>query len=146
MSCIFDKDIIQKYADNTIDPLEFIFLKEHIKYCGECREETELVMTLENGLEKFFADDQGSGDLDLVINKLVDQCMYEVNKREKLKYLLNRGIKLGSGIMNDSLRFIEYIPGRRSVNKGVKKTASGAGGLLKALLKKETGKLFASIR
>lgn len=145
MSCIFDKDIIQKYADNTIDPLEFIFLKEHISYCEECRKEMDLVMTLENGLGKFFADDPRASDLELMITNLVDDCMYELNKREKLKYALNKGMKLGNSIMNNSFRFIEYIPGNKSVNKGVKKTASGAGGFLKALFKKEAGKLFAGI-
>lgn len=146
MGCLFDKEIIHRYADNTIDPLEYIFLKEHISYCDECRKETELVMTLESGLEEYFVDDPGPNRLDLMIAGLVDDCMYELNKREKLKYAVNKCMKLGSGIMNNSLRFMEYIPGRKSVNKGIQKTASGAGSFLKGLLKKKAGRLFAGGR
>ena len=37
MSCKFDKDLIQNYVDNTIDPLELIVLKEHIAVCQDCK-------------------------------------------------------------------------------------------------------------
>lgn len=146
MSCGFDREIIQKYADNTIDPLEFIFLKEHINYCVECRRELDLIMTLENQLDKFFDNDSEVRDLDLLITKLVDECMYEVNKREKLKYALNRGIKIGSGIMDNTIKYANYIPGSKLAGKGVKKTVSIAGNLLKSLVKKEVAKLLDGLR
>ena len=146
MSCVFDKEIIQKYADNTIDPLEFIFLKEHINYCGECKKELDLVMTLENELDKFFDDNPKVSDLDLLITQLVDDCMYEVNKREKLKYMINRGIQMGSGIMDNSLRFIEYLPGSRRIGKGFRKTASITGNLLISFIKKKVGKHLVNVR
>ncbi|MHB1393284.1 MAG: anti-sigma factor family protein [Clostridia bacterium] len=145
MSCCFDKEIIQKYADNTIDPLEFIFLKEHMNYCGECRRELDLVMTLENQLSKFFDDDSEVKELDLLITKLVYDCMDEVEKNKKFKYAINRGIELGSRIVDNSTRFVEYIPGSKRMGKGVKKTASATVDLLKALVKKEVGKLLASV-
>lgn len=142
MSCGFDKEIIQKYVDNTIDPLEFIFLKEHINYCGECRKELDLVMTLENQLDKIFDDDVDSKELDLMINRLVDDCIYELNKREKLKYALKAAIQTGSEITGNSLRFIEYMPGIRFIGKGARKTASVTGNFVKSRVKKETGKLL----
>lgn len=146
MSCIFDKNIIQKYADNTIDPLEFIFLKEHVSYCDECRKEMDLLMTLENGLEKFFSAAPEVNDLELMITKLVNDCMYELNRREKFKYTLNKGMEIGSSIIDNSIRFIGYIPGSKSMNKGVRKSASGAGGILKRLFKKEAKRLIESFR
>ena len=103
-------------------------------------------MTLENELDKFYDNDSEVRDLSLLITKLVDDCMYEVNKREKLKYALNRGIKIGSGIMDNSLKFVEYIPGSKPAGKGVKKTFSITGNLLKSLVKKEVGKLLAGLR
>ena len=146
MSCRFDREIIQKYADNTIDPLEFIFLKEHINYCGECRKELDMVMTLENQLAKLFDDDYGVRDLDLLIPKLVDNCMSEVNKREKVKYTINRGIEIGSGIMGNSLRFIGHIPGSKLMGKGIRKTASITGNLVVSIVRKEFGKLITNAR
>lgn len=146
MSCGFDREIIQRYADNTIEPLEYIFLKEHINYCFDCRKELDLMMSLENGLDKFFNYDSGAEDLDQLISGLVDGCMYELNKREKLKYTLNKGIKLGNGIIDNSLKFVEYIPGSKRMGKGVKKTASITVRLVKALAKKEIGKLLTGLR
>ncbi|HYE84605.1 MAG TPA: hypothetical protein VEG39_20885 [Clostridia bacterium] len=142
MSCGFDRRIIQKYADNTIDPLEFIFLKEHINYCGECRRELDMYMTLENELEKFFDEDPGTKDLDLLIANLVDDCMYELNRREKLKYAFNKSVELGSHIVENSVKFVEYIPGSKRMGKGVKKTASSTRSLLLTLVKKRVGKLL----
>ncbi len=145
MSCCFDREIIQKYVDNTIDPLEFIFLKEHMSYCGECRRELDLVMTLENQLSKFFNEDSEAKELDLLITKLVDDCMDEVERNKKLKYAINKGIAIGSHIVDNSIRFVEYIPGSKRMGKGVNKTASATVGLLKALVRKEVGKLLASV-
>ncbi|HYF82334.1 MAG TPA: hypothetical protein VEB00_04815 [Clostridia bacterium] len=145
MSCCFDKEIIQKYVDNTIDPLEFIFLKEHMNYCGECRRELDLVMTLENQLSKFFDDDSEAKELDLLITKLVYDCMDEVEKNKKLKYAINRGIELGSCIVDNSTRFVEYIPGSKRMSKGVKKTASFTRDMLKTLVKREVVKLWGGI-
>ena len=145
MSCCFDKEIIQKYVDNTIDPLEFIFLKEHMNYCGECRKELDLVMTLENELSKFFDEDSEVKELDLLITRLVDDCMDELGKRKKLMYAIGKGMAIGSRIVDNSIRFVEYIPGSKRMGKGVKRTASVIGDLLKALVKKEVGKLLASV-
>jgi len=146
MSCTFDREIIQKYADNTIDPLEFIFLKEHMNYCDECRKELDLVMALEDGMEKFFDNGYEAGKLELLITKLVDDCMYEVNKREKIKYIINSGIRTGSGILDNSLRFIEYIPGSKRIGKGVRKTASITRNILVAAAKNKIGKLLTNVK
>lgn len=142
MSCEFDREIIQKYADNTIDPLEFIFLKEHINYCVECRNELEMVMALENELYKFFVDDSEVGDLESMITTLVDDCMRELNKRERLKYMLNSGMQIGSRIMVNSLKFLKFIPGSKAVSKGTRRTASFTG----KLIKKEARKLWGYTR
>lgn len=145
MSCLFDKSIIQKYADNTIEPLEFIFLKEHVGYCEECRKEAELDMALENSLGKFFADDSGKVSLELMIADLVDDCMYEVNRREKLKYVMKKRLEVCGSIIDNSKRFFTFIPGSKRINKRVKRTASGVGASLAALLKKKAIKLLEEV-
>jgi len=145
MSCCFDKEIIQRYVDNTIDPLEFIFLKEHMSYCGECRRELDLVMTLENQLSKFFDDDTEAKELDLLITKLVNDCMDEVEKSKKLKYAINKGIEMGSHIVDNSIRFVEFIPGSKRMGKGVKKTAAATADRLKVLIRKEVGRFVTSV-
>ena len=145
MNCGFDREIIQRYADNTIDPLEYIFLKEHINYCGECRKELDMVMTLENELYKFFDDDSEIRNPDMNIARLVDDCMYGLNKREKLKYTLNRSIEFGRKVADNSLKFAGYIPGSRIISRGAKRAASYTGNLMKSIVKKEVKKLLTSL-
>jgi hypothetical protein len=142
MSCCFDKEIIQKYADNTIDSLEFIFLKEHINYCEQCRKELDLVMTLENELYKFYDEEPDTGKLDLLITELVDTCMHEVNNRGRLKALLDGSIRTGSSIAKNTLRFVNYLPGRKRMEKKAKKTASAIGSLMVKGIRKRLTELL----
>lgn len=142
MGCGFDKEIIQRYADDTIDPLEFVFLREHISYCGECRKELELVMTLENELHKFFDDDLETRELDLLLNKLVDDCMHNIDKKKKLMYAVGRSMEIGSCIVGHSLKFAKYIPGSKNVRKAAGKAASAAGNMLMSIVRKKVGKLL----
>lgn len=37
MSCSFDKNILSRFARGKIEPLEKVFLEEHIKKCSECK-------------------------------------------------------------------------------------------------------------
>ena len=145
MSCGFDRTLIQEYVDNTIDPLEFIFLKEHINYCGECKRELDMFMTLENELEKFFDDSPVAKDLDLMVESLVDDCMYELNRREKPWYAMKKSMEMGSRIMKNSIKFMEYIPGGKRVSRRAKKTFSNTGSLMAGLVKKGASKLLHNI-
>lgn len=142
MSCNFDKDLIQKYADNTIDPLEYIFLKEHIGYCEECRKETEYSMALEGSLESFFSSAPGEGNLSSVIAGLVEDCMYELNWREKFKYAVGRRIAVGKSVLNNSFRFFSIVPGGKRVKRGLKRTGSGVGNYMWSFLKRRLEKLL----
>jgi len=142
MSCMFDKDLIQKYADNTIDPLEYIFLKEHIGYCEECRKETELSMALESVLESFFSNAPGEGSLSSVITGLVDDCMYELNWREKLKFSLGRRIAVSKSVFNNSTRFLSMLPGGKRLKRNTKRSSSGIGSILRTFMKKRVKKLL----
>ena len=102
-----------------------------------------MVMTLENELYKFFDDDSEIRNPDMNIARLVDDCMYGLNKREKLKYTLTRSIKFGKKVADNSLKFAGYIPGSKIICKGAKRTASYTGNLIKSLVKKEVKKLLA---
>lgn len=146
MSCGFDREIIQRYADNNIDPLELIFLKEHINYCGGCRKELELVMALESELDNIFDEDFDLKNLDILVTKIVDDCMSQLNKREKLKYLLGKSMKTGKTVVNDTVRLAGHIPGMRYLGKGVRKTGSIAGNMLISIVKRKVEKLIADLR
>ncbi|MGE5631833.1 MAG: anti-sigma factor family protein [Caulobacteraceae bacterium] len=142
MSCEFDKELLQKYVDNTIDPLEQVFLKEHITYCGACRNELEALMAVEKSLDSFFDDDIEVKDLDAMIRKVVDDGIYEVQMENKLKYAFGKGLQISKGIAQNSSRYIGFLPGSRLIKKGIKATASKTGSLVKTLIKREVNKFL----
>jgi predicted anti-sigma-YlaC factor YlaD len=39
MECNIDKYLLYEYMDKTIDPLERIFLEQHLKTCTGCRKD-----------------------------------------------------------------------------------------------------------
>lgn len=139
MSCRFDKELIQKYIDNTIDPLEQLFLKEHVKCCAECSRDLELLMTAENELDKFFDSRIESKDLDFMIQTVVDDCIEELESS-----MLKRSIRMSREIASNSSRFVDYLPGIKYAKKGVKKAASKSGDLISAMVKKRIRKLLAN--
>jgi hypothetical protein len=137
MSCRFDKEIIQKYIDNTIDPLEQLFLKEHIKCCGECSSELELLMSAEDELDKFFSSSTVSKELDFMIETIVDDCIEEIESSP-----LKRSIRMGRRIASNSSKFVDFIPGIKYAKKGVKKAASKSGSLVSAVVRKRIRRLL----
>lgn len=141
MSCKFDKEIIQKYVDNVIDPLEQIFLKEHIKYCEECRNEIELLMTAERELDIFFDNGAECKDLEFIINSVVDDCIKDVEKRNVFKLTIQTGKK----IVSDSVKFVDFLPGSKYVKKGLKAAASKSGSLVSSAVRKQVRKLITNI-
>jgi hypothetical protein len=141
MSCKFDKEIIQKYVDNVIDPLEQIFLKEHVKFCEECRNEIELLMTVERELDDFFNNSVECKDLEFIINSVVDDCIKDIEKRNVLKLTIQSGKKIAS----NSVKFITFIPGSRYVKKGLKTVAAKSGSLVSSVVRKQVRKLITNI-
>lgn len=53
MTCKLDKGLLYSFTDSTIDPLEKIFVEEHLKYCEECREELKAIQSIDRELDKF---------------------------------------------------------------------------------------------
>jgi predicted anti-sigma-YlaC factor YlaD len=50
MNCKLNKDLLYSYADNTIEPLEKIFVEEHLKYCKQCRKDLKLIYSIDKNL------------------------------------------------------------------------------------------------
>ncbi len=117
--CRFDTDIIQKYAEGTIDPLEKVFLEEHIKVCRKCKKElTELKLLfweLEN-IDEVEVPFEAYG----VMESVIDSIMATEAPRYGVKDLINIQKKALDGIG----AFINFIPGAKEGKTLVKKTPS----------------------
>lgn len=139
MSCRFDKEIIQKYIDNTIEPLERIFLKEHLQYCEECRGDFNILMTAENELDKFFNKGIELKDIDFMIENIVDNCI-----GDEQGGILSHSIRIGKRIAENSSKFVNFLPGSKYVKKRVNLAATKSISIISTILRKQLDKLLPS--
>lgn len=135
MTCKLDITLLQDLLEGTIDPVEKIFVEEHLKTCKECRKEL--------------------AELKLLFWDLNDNTNYEVSlppelgqvKDSLLKQYAAESAKNTSEIVLEVQRrnarsagiFLDYVPGIKTgndlVKKGLRSAPSALGKASKALLK-----------
>ena len=96
MSCKLDKQLLYSLADNTIEPLERIFVEEHLKYCDECKKELELIEKIDKELNEFEFEMLIPEQLESLSQLLVENCINQMeNEDMKLKnHNYNENMKL----------------------------------------------------
>lgn len=104
MSCKFDKNLLYSYADNTIEPLEKLFVEEHLKYCDKCKDELALIKLIDTNL-KFSEESFDLPARIFSISELViDNCLAEM-ERENYKFGIKEYLKEATKV---SKVIIEY--------------------------------------
>lgn len=119
MECKFDSDLIQMYIDKTIEPLEKLFVEEHLKVCKKCRKELTLFKLLYYELDNLEETEEVPEELENVRNAALDN-IFDAPTKYGIKDFINhqkKSIALASG-------FAEYVPGKRVVENGLKATGS----------------------
>ncbi|MDF2841223.1 MAG: hypothetical protein K0Q99_1995 [Clostridia bacterium] len=144
MSCRFDKDIIQKYADNTIEPLELIVLKEHIAVCQDCRFELELMNKLEDSIHDYFGALPNNQLLDEFSMKVLDKC-YKGSKINHLKAGVSKIWKINKMVVSNASIYTSYLPGSKLAANTAKKAGKGINKALKSYVKNSFKKIIASL-
>lgn len=143
MSCKFDKEIIQKYVDNTIEPLELIVLKEHIKVCPDCKFELDLMSKLENSMLDYFAvlpeQELPVGFIDGVLEK----C-YEGRSHYSYRDVLSKTWEVNKSIVQNASRYASYMPGSKLAARYIKKAGNSANNAVKSYVKRSFKKMLAS--
>lgn len=142
MGCKFDKEIIHKYIDNTIDPLELIFLKEHIKVCEECKNELELMSKLEDSLYSYFDEQQFAELPEAFSMTVLDKCTEDSKRTLKQRTL--RAVEANKALISNSTRFVNYLPGSKTAGKAAKTVSRGVNKALKGCLSYGVRKLISS--
>lgn len=113
MECNFDKTILHEFIDNSIEPLEMIFLSEHIKHCKSCEEELNMLYKTDKKLKSFYnKKTQYPNRLD-GIGKLVIENLSDDDE-------VMKGLK--EVIMENSSRFIKLIPGALRLKNSIGRT------------------------
>lgn len=130
MSCKFDKNLIQNYIDNTIDPLELIVLKEHIAVCQDCKFELDLMSKLDSSMYEYFNSLPNNEMLDEISMNVLNEC-YAGSKFRRFKEGISKTLQINKMVVSNASRYTAYLPGsklaanitkkaRKGINKAVK--------------------------
>ena len=84
MECSVGSYMIQMYIEGTIDPLEKIFVEEHLKVCKNCRKELTRLKLLYFELENLDEPSEVPDVLEQVSNMVLDN-VFDTGSRFGLK-------------------------------------------------------------
>jgi hypothetical protein len=134
MSCKLDKQLLYSLADNTIEPLERIFVEEHLKYCTECKKELELIKKLDKELNEFKFEIPIPERLSTLSQLLVENCINQMeNEDTKLKnHNYNEEMKLLKKTIMDAYK----VPYNNPYNKFIERNLTKAVGIIGKPVKK----------
>ena len=119
MECKFDSDLIQMYIDGTIEPLEKIFVVEHLKVCKKCRKELTQFKLLYYELENMEEPEEVPEELENVRDIVLDN-IFDASSKYGIKDFIKqqkRSLVLAS-------EFVDFVPGKSIFEKGLKATGS----------------------
>jgi len=119
MSCRFDLDLLQDYVDGVTDPVEAIFIEEHLKACGDCRRETSELKLLFWDLDnKANYESELPREMDAIKNTLL-----EIIPGIHSTSTAGRIIRQQRKNLAASTRFIGFVPGAKQGGKLLKEGA-----------------------
>lgn len=121
MSCKLDKKFLYSYADNTIDPLEKIFVDEHLKYCDECTKTLELIYRIDKNLSTMDDDLVFPERLGSISELIAENCISQIEENDlKLKikndYRVYRNFKEN---IKNSRKLYKKNPFNKFIHKGI---------------------------
>ncbi len=131
MSCDkVDASLLQEYLESTIDPLEKIFVENHLKICNECRRElSELKLLLYDLDDKSNYVIEIPAELETMRDDIIDSFL------GKRKSPSKKIIEMQVENIKTTGKFIEFLPGAKQAPKVIKQASKG--------LKKGVKKLIA---
>lgn len=134
MNCKFDKDLIQNYIDNTIDPLELIVLKEHIAVCQDCKFELDLMSKLDNSMYEYFNGLPNNDMLDEFSMNVLNSC-YKGSKFKSFKAGISKTWQINKMVVSNASRYTAYLPGSKLAANVAKKARNGVNKAVKDYVK-----------
>ncbi len=135
MDCKLDKVLLQDLLEGTIDPVERLFVEEHLKLCRECRRElTELKLLFWDLNDKSNYDISVPEELDQIKDLILEKAAGKTAKSTtEIIYDIQRQNLRASGM------FLDYVPGLKTSNmlvkEGVKAAPSAMLRMSKGLIK-----------
>lgn len=131
MSCDkMDALLLQDYLEETIDPLEKIFVESHLSICKECRRElTELKLMFWDLNNKSNYELECPEELANLKTELIDNFL-----AEEAKISVKKVVNMQVDTIKISSKFLKYMPGAKQTPKVLKKASKGlAKGVVKGV-------------
>jgi len=97
MCCKFNKELLYAFDDKTIEPLEKIFVEEHIKYCSDCQKDLKLINIINENIEDELMHIEFPNKLSIISQLVAENCisqMSDISIRLKIHNIIEtyRGI------------------------------------------------------
>jgi hypothetical protein len=143
MSCKVSKELIYAYSDKEIDPLEEIFIEEHLKFCEECNGELKIIKLIESNLNNLVYDVKLPKKLSTISELVAINCIArEEENNSKLKiYDYFKDITSMSIKILQSQKLCYENPYNRFIKKGAQITTKALGKPIKNYYKKKVSGL-----
>lgn len=140
MTCNMDEYYLYAYDDGTIDPLEKIFVEEHLKHCSKCRKQLEIIKSIENGLSmiQLPVPDRLSEISQMVAENCIESVENKDSRVKRQNYREN--MKSIGNIIIRSQFLKNNNPYNKAINKCVKAAVSAAEKPAKKYIRKKMAK------
>lgn len=119
-----DKDLLQKYIDKDIAPLEKIVLENHLLSCPECRKDINQLKVMDWDLNNLDIPEVPK-ELASIRSSALDTYFVALDKEDtsfESKDILNFQYKN----LKNTVSFINYLPGKKMVQNAFKKTTTSS--------------------
>ena len=133
MSCSkVDSLLLQDLLDQTIDPLEKIFVENHLLTCKDCRRElSELKLMFWELDDKSNYEIEYPAELNTLGNSIIDNFMEEGSKISTVEI-----IDMQLNTMKLAGNYVEYMPVAKYTSQILKKASKGLASEVKKLISK----------
>ncbi|MHB1654477.1 MAG: anti-sigma factor family protein [Desulfitobacteriaceae bacterium] len=122
MDCKLDKVLLQDLLEGMIDPVEKLFVEEHLKTCKGCRKElSELKLLFWDLNDKSNYDIDLPAELDQMKDSILESVAGKASKSAtEIIFDIQRQNVRASGM------FLNFVPGVKASNKLVKEGVKAA--------------------
>lgn len=143
MNCRLDKNLLYAYADKTIDPLEKIFVEEHLKYCDSCKRDLEVIYLIEENLNIIEEDLIFPERLSIISQLVVENCLEQIAQEDfksKVENLYSSCKEINKTI-KDSQNLYKLNPFNKFIYESVNKSINYMKKPVKKYVKKKVAKI-----
>ena len=143
MCCKFDKELLYAFDDKTIQPLEKIFVEEHIKYCNDCQKDLKLITIINKNIKDELTSIKFPDKLSIISQLALENCVGEMEETT-IKLKIHNIIETYSGInkvIKDSSVVYKHNPYNNFINIKIGATLKYIKNPIKYMVKKKLGEI-----